>query len=480
MKTDPLNALNSLGALDALSATGFTSQMREMDAFQNEARRLARQHEELLEAAGRPRWLRELEERETTRFMDLTAGFNASNLAAHIGGTQDLSSMASTFAGADALKAAGTAAYAQELRTLQEQANRILCQGETVDAFLGQTRWQRDIQDQQNRVEELVRGISVSDAALNAGVGFEASRFSKISTAYDAILASVAGSLVGLAQSTALVDALGFGTRVAASHGFDALRDQVAAYIQAPLPDFAGTELMKGVAERLNIGNSSAFVDLMADALGGVDAASFGTAALDFGARLYEKRPELRNARTTEDLRATLEGLDANALLAQMARLTAAIEQSNAAQAHRNGVEARRFAITVLLALVAIFVAILDLEKEEHVPALKPGPAPLPSPHQKHRSAPRPALVAKSRVAVRVGPHTTQRVALFVDEGQILPVLDTRAGWARVRYVAPESQGVSITGWVQVKYTSPMDVETLRMLVCDLTAAESVEVDCPD
>jgi hypothetical protein len=273
---------------------------------------------------------------------------------------------------------------------------------------------------------------------------------------------------------------LGWGSQFAASQGFDAFRDQVAAYIRAPLPNFAGMDLMKGLVEHLNVGSGSAFADLMSDALVGVDAASFGAAALDFGARLYKKGPELREARTTEDLRATLGSVDANALLAQMARLTAAIEQSNAAQGHRDRIDARRFSITVLLALVAIFVAILGLEKDDHIPAPRPSPAPLPSPHPKHRSAPRPALVAKSRLAVRVGPHTTQRVALFVDEGQILSVLDTKAGWARVRYVAPESQGVSITGWVQVKYTSPIDVETLRMLVCELTAVERVEADCPD
>jgi hypothetical protein len=49
-----------------------------------------------------------------------------------------------------------------------------------------------------------------------------------------------------------------------------------------------------------------------------------------------------------------------------------------------------------------------------------------------------------------------------------------------VKYVVPESQGVSITGWVQVKYSSPMDVETLRILVCDLTAGEDIEAYCAD
>lgn len=481
LKNDPLNVLSGLGPLDALSAVGLEGSTKATDLFQDEAKRLARQHEVFLEAAGRPRWLRDLEEEER-RLKDLTKGFIASDLAAQAGLSPDLASMTGVFGthkGIDATAFAGVSAHAQGAHAFQEEAQRILRKNQNLVSSLGEGQWRQAFEDQRKSVQDFVSGIGANDATA----GFDASGLFKSTSAYDSIMASMADSLVGFTRPSAMLDVLG---SQFASKGFSAFRDQVAAYIHAPRPDLGGIDLIKGLVEHFNVGKSSGYADLMADALSGMDTASFDAAALDFGARLYARAPEIKEAKTAEDLRAVVGGVDASALLAQMVKLTAAIEkqtkvteQSNATKGHRNRVPTPLEVVMLIVALMNLFVDALKKEASAPISGTS-SPASIAAPRAKQHVATRPALIAKSRIPVRVGPHTTQRTLLFVNEGDILRVLDTKAGWARIVYVAPESQGVRITGWVQVKYTLPMDEETLRMLVCELLDSESIGLDCPD
>lgn len=78
-------------------------------------------------------------------------------------------------------------------------------------------------------------------------------------------------------------------------------------------------------------------------------------------------------------------------------------------------------------------------------------------------------LVSMAAVKLRRGPHTTQSVIATVPTGQLLYRRKVKKSWSLVSYVDPQGDGVSVTGWLQTKYTSPLEEETKRMILCRLT-----------
>lgn len=87
------------------------------------------------------------------------------------------------------------------------------------------------------------------------------------------------------------------------------------------------------------------------------------------------------------------------------------------------------------------------------------------SPQQKNDNT---TLVSVTTVKLRRGPHTTQSVVATIPPWQLLHRRKTKHNWSLVEYVDPQGEGSSTTGWVQTKYTSPLDEETERMILCKL------------
>lgn len=96
----------------------------------------------------------------------------------------------------------------------------------------------------------------------------------------------------------------------------------------------------------------------------------------------------------------------------------------------------------------------------ENTQVIAPTAQPLPS------TTKEPVLlVVKPEVLnLRAGPSTTQRIVTTVRQGQYLRILSRKREWVRVAYADPQGQGVMCIGWVKLRFTSPMEEDTAKIL----------------
>jgi hypothetical protein len=423
MKDDPFGVRAGLSALDAAKAAGLVPLS---DHFDQPAR-LARQHEELLASLAEPAILREMREQDL-RLFELGQGY-VGDLSAQAGFNDHLEALRSETSGYRAFQNAA-ADYAAGI----PQSVR--------DDLLGWTRGASAYDAFQRSALDQVGGVSAFDWLEGFNRSATAAGFDALGTLSERALHGLTAEDAGL--RSALDAAAGVG------------------YHKTALDIFSAHGTARKLFEAADLTSMNAAVQAVSE-------------------QVHARFEQASALRSTDELRALINGLDVDGLRTAVERFTEATERWAKEQNDREGREVERhrsmFMLTLVFGMAGIILAALQayfayeqlqLQREANAASRD---AAVTTPSKKPVSRAHPAVAVRTNeLALRLGPQTTQRSLTVLQKGQILPVLGRKAGWLRVRYVPTTGDGASITGWVQAKYTAPLEVETVSALLCALVS----------
>jgi hypothetical protein len=423
MKDDPFGVRAGLSALDAAKAAGLAPLSDHFD----QTSRLARRHEELLASLAEPAILREMREQDL-RLAELAQGY-VGDLSALAGFNDHLEALRSetsgyrTFQNAAADYAAG---IPQSVR----------------DDLVGWTRGASAYDAFQRGALDQVGGVSASDWLDGFNKSATAAGFDALGTLSERALHGLTAEDAGL--RSALDAAAGVG------------------YHKTALDIFSAHGTARKLFEAADLTSMNAAVQAVSE-------------------QVHARFEHASALRSTDELRALIYGLDVDGLRSAVERFTEATERWAKEQNDREGREVERhrsmFMLTLLLGMAQIILGALAVYLAYGQPQPQKSLAPPSREAASNRSSPKaipethPLVAVRSQaLTLREGPQTTQRSLTVLQKGQILPVLGRKAGWLRVRYVPTTGDGASITGWVQAKYTTPLEVETVNALLCALVS----------
>jgi hypothetical protein len=430
MKDDPYSVRAGLSALDAAKAAGLVPPS---DYF-HQTTRLARQQEELLASLGEPAILKEMREQDR-RFAELAQGY-VGDLSAQAGFNDHLEALRSETSAYRAFQNAAADYAAGIPQSFRED-------------LLGWTRGASAYEAFQRSALDQATGVSVSD-------WLDGFNRSAMAAGFDAL-----GTLSERALRGLTADDAGLRSALDASAG--------VAYPNTALDLFSAHGTTRKLFEAVDLTSMNAAVQAVSE-------------------QVQARFEQASALRSTDELRALISGLDVDDLRTAVERFTEATERWAKEQEDREEHEVERhrsmFMLTLLLGMAQIILGALSvyLAYAQSQPQKNPPPPPeaaskQPSPKAMPKTHPLVA-VRSQELTLREGPQTTQRSLTVLRKGQILPMLGRKAGWLRVRYVPSTGDGASITGWIQAKYTTPLEVETVSALLCALM--EEPLDDCPD
>jgi hypothetical protein len=420
MKDDPFGVRAGLSALDAAKAAGLLP----LSDYFGQTARLTRRHEELLVSLGEPAILREMREQDL-RLAQLAQGY-VGDLSAQTGFVNHLEALRSETSGYRAFQNAADDYAAGVPQSVRDDLSRWTQGTSAFQAF-------------RKSAMDRVAGGSAADWLEGFNQTAKAAGFDALGTLSKQALHGLTPADVGLS-----------GTWDAAAHmgQLDQVRGIFSAY-----------ESAQKLFEAVDLGPMNAAVRAVNEQV---------QARFDRASAL----------RSTDELRALIQSLDVDGLRTAVEQFTETTDRWAKEQTDRETRDVERhrsmFMLTLLLGMAQIILGALSvyLAHAQSQPQKNPTPPPpavskQPSPRAMPKTHPLVAVRAQE-LTLREGPQTTQRSLTVLRMGQILPVLGRKAGWLRVRYVPPTGDGASITGWIQAKYTTPLEVETVSALLCAL------------
>lgn len=236
------------------------------------------------------------------------------------------------------------------------------------------------------------------------------------------------------------------------------MRDIGAHYISRQFEDAASFLASSGVQSAL------------ADALSFVNFEEIHRAALGASSRILDNFADYLPA-SAEELESAIDDAEVGDELTEAIQKAVEVALENYEKRNRNKLGRITMAITIfILATIieSILQSILTPYIERWLPPTKPAgdekrEAP-PAPSNLPKTSLRVVVTTKS-TAIHQGPRGSYPLIGTIPKNQILRVDKRRHGWVRVLYVIPASDGATVTGWIRVKNTRPVELEVRRLLI---------------
>jgi hypothetical protein len=219
---------------------------------------------------------------------------------------------------------------------------------------------------------------------------------------------------------------------------------------------------------KLTEGFNAAQGKTAADLFGVATAVGFSNAAAGIGKQIFGRLPDFADVATVGDLHDLIDDLDVGGLRDAIRDLSATVERTG----RRDPLAWASFVVAAI-SLVGLFVQIaMDYAKVAEKTQLRSAPTTAAKTPVREKQPRAQVLVVRAkRVAIRIAPSTTQTKIGEAHEGALLTILNVKAGWARVDAVDLSGEGASVTGWIPLRYTTPVAAESMHTLVCALLDA---------
>jgi hypothetical protein len=418
-------------------------------------------------------------------------GFREQDSLSKLAGMNDLTRLAgvsalSDLVGTNALSAGlgigdipklNVADILEEILSARSTVDRWVREQNDLAAGSGYLRWMRDADAEMRHRNAFLDGATVGQLASPKLLAFDPSAFVNVTASLSAVSIDVPADLMGVVSAAHLNDVLKIGHRSAASYMSDGLPNHAEAMglvgTVASATTFAET-----VSKQIEAMFPTSYAKDLGNLVKSIDFEAIHSVTLGARQRLYGGLADTDALRSLEEIHDVVDD-------AELGAVRRVVDEAVAAAIHKAAAEGlfagHKPPSAVLGVLIQIIIAIVGMvgqpifqhwyEKQNETTSERP-PAARPA------TSPRSSAIVMSTASslyLRSGPHTTQRIVTVVEHGQLLRVLKTANGWARVSYVDPLGNGVSYTGWIKLKYTQRLEEEAGRLIWCALGAQDAHE-----
>ncbi len=242
-----------------------------------------------------------------------------------------------------------------------------------------------------------------------------------------------------------------------------------------------GADIAQRISDRLGWTLPAPYAQQLKSFFEDIDLGAIQIAAFDARHRVQQGLPDSARVRSFSDIEEAFRTDDLADLRQVVDEAVASAIDKAAREGRLGGKPLPRFLLQVLMNIIFLVAGIWAAPVYDDWYRARKPPAPTVAhgPRKTQAHAPRLiVVVTATRLHLRLGPHTTQRIVATVEHGQLLYVEGKKHGWARVRYVDPLGDGASVTGWVKVQYTKSLEAETTELIVRSLASCTEGDDTC--